>query len=335
MSETTDSAGLATFTGIESGTYTLVETAVAENADGINVELDTTPRAVTVDKYGNVTIEGNQKDSQGNTIIVDNAKSDKTVTVIKKFIEEETKDHSKDLPTIHLSTNKPDEATDITIQDNSSIPDPLASVSKAKARKTATVQEEETSSAAAVMSVSENDRAADNPEWYMDWECEVDDTNNVILLKVYKGEETAYEIPSSATIDGVKYTTMIGNWSGDMNADIDVGVHAASLATGTIQNLSFEPGIKIYKSDLAFLLEGNSTIKTVDFSGLDTAGVGSFNSMLRDCSNLENVSFTGFNTSLATNFVYMFKGCTKLADFDLSCFDTSSMNLYVRNVLGV
>ena len=325
MSETTDSAGLATFTGIESGTYTLVETAVAENADGINVELDTTPRAVTVDKYGNVTIEGNQKDSQGNTIIVDNAKSDKTVTVIKKFIEEETKGHSKDLPTIHLSTNKPDEATDITIQDNSSIPDPLASVSKAKARKTATVQEEETSSAAAVMSVSENDRAADNPEWYMDWECEVDDTNNVILLKVYKGEETAYEIPSSATIDGVKYTTMIGNWSGDMNADIDVGVHAASLATGTIQNLSFEPGIKIYKSDLAFLLEGNSTIKTVDFSGLDTAGVGSFNSMLRDCSNLENVSFTGFNTSLATNFVYMFKGCTKLADLDLSCFDTSSM----------
>lgn len=324
MSETTDSAGLATFNGLESGTYTLVETAVAENASGINVELDKTPRAVTVDKYGNVTIEGNQKDSQGNTIIVDNAKSDKTVTVIKKFVDEELKDHSKDLPTIHLSTNKPDEATSVTIQDDSSIPDPLASTSKAKTRKADTVQEENTASDAAVMSASES-RAADNPDWYMDWECEVDDTNNVILLKVYKGEETAYEIPSSATIDGVKYTTMIGNWSGDMNADVDVGVHAASLATGTIQNLSFEPGIKIYKSDLAFLLEGNTTIKSVDFSGLDTAGVGSFNSMLRDCSNLEYVNFTGFNTSLATNFVYMFKGCTKLADLDLSCFDTSSM----------
>mgnify|MGYP003371848181 CR=1 FL=1 len=325
ISEITDSAGLATFNGLESGTYTLVETAVAENADGINVELDTTPRAVTVDKYGNVTIVGNQKDSQGNTIIVDNAKSDKTVTVIKKFVDEETKDHSKDLPTIHLSTNKPDEATNVTIQGNDSIPDPLASTSKAKARRTATVQEEETSSDAAVMSVSENGRAADNPDWYMDWDCEVDDTNNAILLKAYKGEETAYEIPSSAVIDGVKYTTMIGNWSGDMNADVDVGVHASSLATGTIQNLSFEPGIKIYKSDLAFLLEGNTTIRSVDFSGLDTAGVGSFNSMLRDCSNLEHADFTGFNTSLATNFVYMFKGCTKLTDLDLSCFDTSSM----------
>ena len=325
MSETTDSAGLATFNGLESGTYTLVETAVAENTDGINVELDTTPRAVTVDKYGTVTIEGNTKDSQGNTIIVDNAKSDKTVTVIKKFVDEETKDHSKDLPTIHLSTNKPDEATDITIQGDDSIPDPLASISKAKARKIDMVQDEETNSDATVMSVSENGRVADNPDWYMDWECEVDDTNNAILLKAYNGGETTYEIPTSATIDGVKYTTMIGNWSGDMNADVDIGVHAASLATGTIQNLSFEPGIKIYKSDLAFLLEGNTTIKTVDFSGLDTAGVGSFNSMLRDCANLEYVNFTGFNTSLSTNFVYMFKGCTKLADLDLSCFDTSSM----------
>lgn len=325
LSKTTDSAGLATFDGLESGTYTLVETAVTDHTDGINVELDTTPRAVTVDKYGKVTIEGNQKDSQGNTIIVDNTKSDKTVTVIKKFVEEETKDHSKDLPTIHLSTNKPDEATDITIQGDSSIPDPLASMSKAKARKADTAQEEETSSDATVMSVSENGRVADNPDWYMDWECEVDDTNNAILLKSYNGGETTYEIPSSATIDGVKYTTMIGNWSGDMNADVDVGVHAASLATGTIQNLSFEPGIKIYKSDLAFLLEGNTTIKTVDFSSLDTAGVGSFNSMLRDCSNLEHADFTGFNTSLATNFVYMFKGCTKLADLDLSSFDTRSM----------
>ena len=325
VSETTDSAGLATFTGIESGTYTLVETAVTDHTDGINVELDTTPRAVTVDKYGTVTIEGNTKDSQGNTIIVDNAKSDKTVTVIKKFVDEETKDHSKDLPTIHLSTNKPDEATDITIQGDDSIPDPLVSMSKAKARKADTAQEEETSSDAAVMSVSENGRAADNPDWYMGWECEVDETNNAILLKAYNGGETTYEIPSSATIDGVKYTTMIGNWSGDMNADVDVGTHVASLATGTIQNLSFEPGIKIYKSDLAFLLEGNTTLRLVDFSGLDTAGVGSFNSMLRDCSNLEHADFTGFNTSLATNFVYMFKGCTKLADLDLSSFDTRSM----------
>lgn len=325
MSKTTDSAGFATFNGLESGTYTLVETAVTENTGGINVELDTTPRVITIDKYGTATIEGTNKDAQGNTIIVDNAKSDKTVTVIKKFVDEETKDHSKDLPTIHLSTNKPDEATDITIQDDSSIPDPLASTPKAKARKANTVQKEETSSDAAVMSVSENGRVADNPDWYMDWECEVDDTNNTILLKTYNGGKTTYEIPSSATIDGVKYTTMIGNWNGDMNTDVDEGVHTASLNTGTIQNLSFEPGIKIYKSDLAFLLEGNTTIKTVDFSSLDTAGVGSFNSMLRDCSNLENVNFTGFSTSLATNFVYMFKGCTKLTDLDLSCFDTSSM----------
>ena len=324
MSETTDSAGLATFNGLESGTYTLVETAVAENTGGINVELDTTPRVIMIDKYGNSTIEGTNKDAQGNTIIVDNAKSDKTVTVIKKFVDEETKDHSKDLPTIHLSTNKPAEATDITIQDDSSIPDPLASTSKAKARKADTAQEEETSSDAVVMSVSENGRAADNPDWYMDWDCEVDDTNNAILLKAYKGGETTYEIPSSATIDGAKYTTLIGNWS--VNADdIDTGIHAASLDTGTIQSLSFEPGIKIYKNDMAFLLEGNTTIQSVDFSGLDTAGVGSFNSMLRDCSNLEYVDFTGFNTSLSTNFVYMFEGCTKLTNLDLSCFDTSSM----------
>lgn len=105
--QTTNKAGMATFTGLESGTYTLVETAVTDHTDGINVELDTTPRVITVDKYGTATIEGTNKDSQGNTIIVDNAKSDKTITVIKKFNDDGTVDHSKDLPTIHASTNDP------------------------------------------------------------------------------------------------------------------------------------------------------------------------------------------------------------------------------------
>ena len=107
QNQTTNKAGMATFTGLESGTYTLVETAVADHTDGINVELDTTPRVITVDKYGTATIEGTNKDSQGNTIIVDNAKSDKTITVIKKFNDEEPVDHSSDLPTIHASTNDP------------------------------------------------------------------------------------------------------------------------------------------------------------------------------------------------------------------------------------
>ena len=107
QNQTTNKAGMATFTGLESGTYTLVETAVTDHTDGINVELDTTPRVITVDKYGNSTIEGTNKDSQGNTIIVDNAKSDKTITVIKKFNDEEPVDHSSDLPTIHASTNDP------------------------------------------------------------------------------------------------------------------------------------------------------------------------------------------------------------------------------------
>ena len=64
QNQTTNKAGMATFTGLESGTYTLVETAVTDHADGINVELDTTPRVITVDKYGNSTIEGTNKDSQ-------------------------------------------------------------------------------------------------------------------------------------------------------------------------------------------------------------------------------------------------------------------------------
>ena len=107
QNQTTNKAGMATFTGLESGTYTLVETAVADHTDGINVELDTTPKVITVGKYGDSTIEGTNKDSQGNTIIVDNAKSDKTITVIKKFNDEEPIDHSSDLPTIHASTNDP------------------------------------------------------------------------------------------------------------------------------------------------------------------------------------------------------------------------------------
>ena len=109
LEATTSASGITAFGGLESGTYVLSETAVSDDS---GVTLDETRRIVTIDKYGNTEIEGVEKDSLGNFIIVDSKKADKTVTVIKKWKDADgtSVDHSQDLPKIHIeaTANKAD-----------------------------------------------------------------------------------------------------------------------------------------------------------------------------------------------------------------------------------
>lgn len=107
-SVTTNSGGSATFSSVPSGTFTLVETAVSSSGT-IRVELDDTPRAVTIDDAGNTSIQGITTVESGKFVIVDKAIANGTVTVIKKWVdlEGENIDHSKSFPTIHIGTGNP------------------------------------------------------------------------------------------------------------------------------------------------------------------------------------------------------------------------------------
>ena len=520
QNQTTNKAGMATFTGLESGTYTLVETAVTDHTDGINVELDTTPRVITVDKYGTSTIEGTNKDSQGNTIIVDNAKSDKTITVIKKFNDEEPVDHSSDLPTIHASTNDPtksssakanesavSEASLDDIQGDKSVVDSVVDgvknvgkaiknlfVTEAHAEETYTVtydagdgqfddgsktnvikyipnqtvtkyshtdnvddtgkqngnygsNEKKTEVVTipgtdhltitvtyggesanydyvSIFSGSHPDYTADSDHskadiekqlgggqhasqtktytvqgdsvtfawrsdssgcgdgygyyatvsgtgtktdglyqkpdppkdkkldgwatvkngtvvypktgipdtekvtsnmtlyavysdfnWWDDWEYTLDDVNHTILLKKYNGDETTYKIPVKASINGVSYTTIIGETSNRF---------VTQLSTGVITDLSFQNGVQTnYYFD--YLFYNNKTIKTIDFRGVDTSNVRGMSSMVSSCDQLTSLNISNFDTSKVVNMSSMFYMCNRLTSLDISNFNTSNV----------
>ena len=308
QNQTTGTSGMATFTGIESGTYTITEVAVEDHTDGINVELDTTPKVITVDKFGNSTIEGTNKDSQGNTIIVDNAKADKTITVIKKFNDDGTVDHSKDLPTIHASTNDPtksssaksnesaiSEASLEDVQDEKSVVDMIIDGIKNAGK--------------AIKGIFITETHAEELNWYNDWTYTLDTSGRKIQLKNYNGYATTYEIPASATINGIRYTTTIGN---------------GMVSTGTIQNLSVSSGVKASTS-LTSLFSGNTVLINVDLRNLDCSETNRIDFMFNNCTNLRQVNLSGLNTSEVTDMKSMFSGCTSLIDVDFSGMDTSKV----------
>ena len=153
--------------------------------------------------------------------------------------------------------------------------------------------------------------------WYDDWEYTLNNTDHTILLKKYNGEETTYTIPSSASINGITYTATIGCW------DNNYGV--TQLNTGTITDLSFKAGIKIYKNSLGSLFFGMEKLKSIDFSNFNTSNVTNMSHMFYQCSNLTALDLSNFNTSNVTYMSYMFKGCSGLKTLVVSYFNTSKV----------
>ncbi len=75
-------------------------------------------------------------------------------------------------------------------------------------------------------------------------------------------------------------------------------------------------------SNMAYMFNRCSNLKTLDVSGFKTGKVTSMWAMFADCSSLTHLDVSGFNTENVEYLAYMFKGCTGLTSLDVSGFKT-------------
>ena len=100
MTRTSGANGKLTFSGLESGySYILKE---IEAPDGYAI--DDVEHIVKITKNGNITISGLNKNSYGEFVVKD--KEDSTVTVTKKWVDNETNETRTVEPKIHLGVNE-------------------------------------------------------------------------------------------------------------------------------------------------------------------------------------------------------------------------------------
>lgn len=161
-----------------------------------------------------------------------------------------------------------------------------------------------------IETISENITAT---TWQDEWnyELKTDDKNrDWIIIKTYwGGSETNYTIPAKAVINGKTYNTALS-----------VITNTNTLNLGTIENLSFEQGVHIGQGQTLFM--NCKTLKTIDFTGIETSEMDNMYEMFRECDSLENINFPKeFDTSNVTSSGEIFYKCGSLKSLDLSNWD--------------
>lgn len=77
---------------------------------------------------------------------------------------------------------------------------------------------------------------------------------------------------------------------------------------------------------LSYMFCNCENLRTVDLSGLDTAGAEAMNCMFHSCRVLEEINFgENFSTKNVINMSKMFFKCQSLRKLELTCFDTSNV----------
>jgi uncharacterized repeat protein (TIGR02543 family) len=153
-------------------------------------------------------------------------------------------------------------------------------------------------------------------DWTYYWDYTLDNTANTISLTKYKGAETTYTVPATATIDGKVYSLIFGSGSPKTNT--------TQVDLGTITSLSFESGVK-FPEDSSYMFYG-SKLTSLNLTGVvDTSNVTNMSRMFSGCKLLTSLDLSGFNTSQVKNMDSMFSGCSSLTSLDLSNFDTSKV----------
>ena len=160
-------------------------------------------------------------------------------------------------------------------------------------------------------------------DWYTDWEYDLD--SDGIWLRKYNGSQTTYTIPASATINGTRYTTMIGkNTNGDAKVD-----------TGTIKYLSFSSGVKAGKF-LTSTFSGssnsnNKSLISIDARNLDVSNTIHFNMTFSSLTNLTSLNVSGWNMKSCYDLTGIFANCKTLKTIDISTWDLSG-NFYFQQM---
>lgn len=100
-------------------------------------------------------------------------------------------------------------------------------------------------------------KAEENTSWQNSWTYEKDDSD--IVISSYNGSEKDYKVPAKAVIDGKEYTTRL-------KAGNEAESEYSGLQTGSIENISFESGVKLpEKCDSLFFMDMSLKIADMCF----------------------------------------------------------------------
>ena len=290
---------MVTFDGLEPGSYVLKETVAPANH-----VLDDTPRVVTVDSKGTVTIDGLTQDETHHWFPVENERSSEgVITITKAWSDSEAENHP--IPVIHLDTEAPTHSL------------PVATIDKTLWTNSVNLNNRLRSATSFTQNTTATKEAvtASGSGWIR-----IDDqtTDYSIYFKL-DGEAAYWWSDASIVYFPVNSCEMFYNCSKLKSLDL------SGFDTSKVTNMSL-------------MFYNCSGLKSLDVSGFDTSNVTNMSYMFFSCSGLKSLDVSGFDTSNVTNMSSMFYGCRGLKSLDVSGFDTSnvtSMSTMFYNCSGL
>ncbi|MGI6117551.1 MAG: SpaA isopeptide-forming pilin-related protein [Bilifractor sp.] len=295
VTATTDSSGLVSFTGLESGTYLLQETAAPSG-----YYPDSAKRAVSIAKDGTVTVEGLEDDGSGRIVVLDRPIPTGRVVVTKKWKDGLTGADAagRNYPNIHIEAQEESSSSsakaavfDEEVSDETASGESLLSGAKSAL-----------SSLGKMLSGTVTVYAAGNianGKWgTCNWT--IDSAGTLTI-----GPGVGESIPSGSS----KYAKWL---------DYKDKIKKVKV-TGTVKPAS--------DGEMANLFNGCSNLETADLTGFNTTNARTMSGLFSGCTSLKSVRFgSGFSTANVVYMPNMFMDCSSLETLDLSGFRSDKLN---------
>ena len=288
--------GTLSFRGLESGIYTLRELSAPEG-----YLPDDAVRAVTIDKFDNVTIEGVEQDENGFFPIKN--KENTTITIIKKWID-------------------PDDSG--RYEENEQEPQPQYSPGNSGGRSLSRAPQ-----AAPLRSGDEDGRTPVIPG--INISSQIPGTyaffdgvsRQSILSRLTAVNNIRSFAPFSGTDDEAR--DLLGDAVTIDDNTTDYHIYAwYDSATGAVTWWSDARRV-FMTDDSHYLWYGLNSCTSLDISGIDTSRVTDMSEMFSGDTSLTALDLSGLETGRCTNMSGMFSGCTALYDLDIANFNTANV----------
>ncbi len=287
--------GFIDFENLEPGTYVLQETFVPEVTEGdkkITYVLDTNKYVVTIEKNGNVTIDGKEKNENGNFTFY-NDRNKGQITITKKWTDDSNNDERPE-PTVVISTQKPLEARSAYFRDG-----PLRCISSDCGEKI-------TGSFSRNIDLTEDEVKLKEGVTRLDRE--------------YDNPDAKYKIYGWIDSEGNCYW-----WSNAEAAIMTDGSSSMFAALDNVKSINTSGINTSNVTDMSRMFYDCYTLTELDLSNFDTRNVTNMCNMFASCHELTELNLSNFNTKNVTDMSNMFSYSNKLTSINLSSFDTSNV----------
>lgn len=324
---TTVSSGALTFNGLEAGVYTLTETLVPEG-----YQLDPTPHIVEIDKYGNVSIDGLERDEQG-AFVVPN-KEEGTITVIKKW---------RDTDSSGRYTNE--EHNDVPPQ--GVLPLMQSSLFRTAAHDMLPAAPASGADDNPVPKLPSIVVSSDVPIPYVFFDgggqsilSSVTDTANIKAFSRFTGSDEEFQAKiadnSAVRIDDRTTDYHIYAWFDSTSGAVYWWSDARKVYLtddshflwSNLPNCTSIDASGIDTSlltDMSGMFEGDAKLTVLEIGEFDTVHATTMTCMFNGCAKLERIALPHFNTERVKDMSYMFQDCSALKEVDLSGFRTPKL----------